>query len=163
MVQSARQRLRMLSSNGTSLSMMTFHLVPCTHCTMASLTFSRVESPPCQIVRLHCMAFLTLKSVSLLKWQPHLNHNTNQNINLKIINRMKKQPKLQNVVDSLKGRFVSLLVKKGEQRRAFSAKINGVTSRHVMFSDMNGGNRRVSRRHILRATCADKTFKRSVC
>jgi hypothetical protein len=37
-----------------------------------------------------------------------------------------------------------------------------VTSRHVMFSDMNGGNRRVSRRHILRATCADKTFKRSV-
>ena len=75
---------------------------------------------------------------------------------------MKKQPKLQNVVDSLKGRFVSLLVKKGEQRKAFSAKINGVTSRHVMFSDMNGGNRRVNRRHVLRATCADKTFKRSV-
>jgi hypothetical protein len=51
---------------------------------------------------------------------------------------MKKQPKLQNVVESLKGRFVSLLVKKGEQRKAFSAKINSVTSRHIMFSDMNG-------------------------
>ena len=75
---------------------------------------------------------------------------------------MKKQPKLQNVVDSLKGRFVSLLVKKGEQRKAFSAKINGVTSRHVMFSDMNGGNRRVNRRHVLRATCANQTFKRSI-
>ena len=75
---------------------------------------------------------------------------------------MQKQPKLQNVVDSLKGRFVSLLVKNGEQRKVFSAKINGVTSRHVMFSDMNGSNRRVARRYILRATCADKTFKRSM-
>ena len=75
---------------------------------------------------------------------------------------MKKQPKLQNVVESLKGRFVSLLVKQGEQRKAFSAKINGVTSRHVMFSDMNGGNRRVNRRHVLRATCSNKTFKRSI-
>ena len=75
---------------------------------------------------------------------------------------MKKPPKLQNVVESLKGRFVSLLVTQGEQRKAFSAKINGVTSRHVMFSDMNGGNRRVNRRHVLRATCANKTFKRSI-
>ena len=75
---------------------------------------------------------------------------------------MKKQPKLQNVVDSLKGRFTSLLVKKGEQRRVYSAKITGVTSRHVMFKDTNGGNRRVNRRHVLRATCADKTFKRSM-
>ena len=153
----------MLSSNGTSLSMMTFLLAPCTPCTTDSLTFSRVESPLCQIVRLLCMAFSTRKSAWPLKRQSHLNHNTNQKHkpqNNIII--MKKQPKLQNVVDSLKGRFVSLLVKKGEQRRAFSAKINGVTSRHVMFSDMNGGNRRVSRRHILRATCADKTFKRSV-
>lgn len=75
---------------------------------------------------------------------------------------MKKQKYLQNVVDSLKGRFVSLLVKKGEQRKVFSAKLNSVTPRHVMFTDTNGGNRRVNRRHVLRATCADKTFKRSV-
>lgn len=75
---------------------------------------------------------------------------------------MKKQPKLQNVVDSLKGRFASLLVKNGEQRKVFSAKVTSVTSRHVMFTDTNGGNRRVVRRHVLRATCADKTFKRSV-
>tara|TARA_B100001094_G_scaffold174264_1_gene168514 strand:- start:94 stop:324 length:231 start_codon:yes stop_codon:yes gene_type:complete len=75
---------------------------------------------------------------------------------------MKKQKYLQNVVDNLKGRFVSLLVKNGEQRKVFSAKVNGVTSRHVMFTDTNGGNRRVNRRHVLRATCADKSFKRSV-
>ena len=75
---------------------------------------------------------------------------------------MKKQKYLQNVVDNLKGRFVSLLVKNGEQRKVFSAKVNSVTPRHVMFTDTNGGNRRVNRRHVLRATCADKTFKRSV-
>jgi len=75
---------------------------------------------------------------------------------------MKKQKYLQNVVDNLKGRFVSLLVKNGEQRKVFSAKVNSVTSRHVMFTDTNGGNRRVNRRHVLRATCADKSFKRSV-
>ena len=75
---------------------------------------------------------------------------------------MKKQKYLQNVVDSLRGRFVSLLVKNGEQRKVFSAKVTSVTPRHVMFTDTNGGNRRVSRRHVLRATCANKTFKRSV-
>jgi hypothetical protein len=75
---------------------------------------------------------------------------------------MKKQKYLQNVVDSLKGRFVSLLVKQGEQRKAFSAKVTSVTPRHVMFSDTNGGNRRVNRRHVLRATCSNKSFKRSV-
>ena len=58
---------------------------------------------------------------------------------------MKNQAKLKNVVDSLKGRFVSLLVKQGEQRKVFSAKVNSVTPRHVMFSDMNGRNRRVNR------------------
>ena len=75
---------------------------------------------------------------------------------------MKNQAKLKNVVDSLKGRFVSLLVKQGEQRKVFSAKVNSVTPRQVMFSDMNGANRRVNRRHVLRATCANKSFKRSV-
>ena len=75
---------------------------------------------------------------------------------------MKKQKYLQNVVDNLKGRFVTLLVKNGEQRKVFSAKVISVTSRHVMFTDTNGGNRRVNRRHVLRATCADKSFKRSV-
>lgn len=75
---------------------------------------------------------------------------------------MSIEPKLQNVVDSLKGRFVSLLVKKGEQRKVYSAKVINVTSRNVMFQDTNGGNRRINRRHVLRATCSNKTFKRSV-
>ena len=75
---------------------------------------------------------------------------------------MKNQAKLKNVVENLRGRFVSLLVKQGDQRKVFSAKVKSVTARHVMFSDMNGANRRVNRRHVLRATCADKSFKRSV-
>jgi len=75
---------------------------------------------------------------------------------------MKRQKYLQSVVDSLKGRFVSLLVKEGEQRKAYSVKVNGSTSKNILFSDTNGGNRRVNRRHVLRATCGSKTFRRSV-
>jgi len=75
---------------------------------------------------------------------------------------MKRQKYLQSVVASLNGRFVSLLVKEGEQRKAYSAKVNSSTSKNILFSDTNGGNRRVNRRHVLRATCGDKTFKRSI-
>ena len=75
---------------------------------------------------------------------------------------MKRQKYLQSVVNNLKGRFVSLLVKQGEQRKVFSAKVTSSTAKNIMFTDTNGGNRRVNRRHVLRATCSDKTFKRSV-
>ena len=75
---------------------------------------------------------------------------------------MKRQKYLQSVVDSLNGRFVSLLVKEGEQRKAYSVKVNSSTPKNILFSDTNGGNRRVNRRHVLRATCGNKTFKRSV-
>ena len=75
---------------------------------------------------------------------------------------MKRQKYLQSVVDSLNGRFVSLLVKEGEQRKAYSVKVNSSTPKNILFSDTNGGNRRVNRRHVLRATCGNKTFKRSI-
>ena len=75
---------------------------------------------------------------------------------------MKRQKYLQSVVDSLKGRFVSLLVKEGEQRKAYSVKVNSSTPKNILFSDTNGGNRRVNRRHVLRATCGNKTFRRSI-
>jgi len=75
---------------------------------------------------------------------------------------MKRQKYLQSVVDSLNGRFVSLLVKEGEQRKAYSVKVNSATPKNILFSDTNGGNRRVNRRHVLRATCGNKTFKRSI-
>jgi hypothetical protein len=75
---------------------------------------------------------------------------------------MKRQKYLQSVVDSLKGRFVSLLLKESEQRKAYSVKVNSATSKNILFTDTNGGNRRVNRRHVLRATCGNKTFKRSI-
>jgi uncharacterized protein Veg len=72
-----------------------------------------------------------------------------------------KHKQLKNVVDNLKGRFVSLLVKNGEQRKVFSAKVSSTTPKNIMFLDTNGGRRRVSRRKVLRATCSADTFKRS--
>ena len=75
---------------------------------------------------------------------------------------MKRQKYLQSVVDSLKGRFVYLLVKEGEQRKAYSVKVNSSTPKNILFSDTNGGNRLVNRRHVLRATCGNKTFRRSI-
>ena len=75
---------------------------------------------------------------------------------------MKRQKYLQSVVDNLKGRFVSLLIKEGEQRKAYSVKVNSSTPKNILFSYTNGGNRRVNRRHVLRATCGNKTFRRSV-
>lgn len=75
---------------------------------------------------------------------------------------MIKQKYLQSVVDNLKGRFVSLLVKEGEERKVYSAKVTSSTSKNILFTDTNGGNRIVSRRHVLRATCSNKKFKRSV-
>jgi hypothetical protein len=73
-----------------------------------------------------------------------------------------KHTQLKSVVDNLKGRFVSLLVKNGEQRKKYSAKITSTTSKNVMFVDLNGGKRRVARNRVLRATCSNDTFKRAV-
>ena len=72
-----------------------------------------------------------------------------------------KHPQLKSVVDNLKGRFVSLLVKNGEQRKSYSAKITNTTSKNVMFLDLNGGKRRVARTKVLRATSSKDTFKRA--
>ena len=47
---------------------------------------------------------------------------------------MKRQKYLQSVVDNLKGRFVSLLIKEGEQRKAYSVKVNSSTPKNILFS-----------------------------
>ena len=72
-----------------------------------------------------------------------------------------KHKQLKSVVDNLKGRFVSLLVKNGEQRKVYSAKVTSATSKNILFKDSNGGNRRVARTMVLRATCARDTFQRA--
>ena len=72
-----------------------------------------------------------------------------------------KHKQLKSVVDNLKGRFVSLLVKNGEQRKVYSAKVTSATSKNILFKDSNGGNRRVARTKVLRATCASDTFQRA--
>ena len=69
---------------------------------------------------------------------------------------------LKQVVDNLKGRFVSLLVQNGEQRKVYSAKISSTTAKNIMFLDTNGSRRKVARRKVLRATCSTHAFKRSV-
>ena len=73
-----------------------------------------------------------------------------------------KKTQLKHIVDNLKGRFVSLLVKNGEQRKSYSAKITSTTAKNIMFLDLNGGKRRVSRTKVLRATCSKDNFKRAV-
>ena len=64
-----------------------------------------------------------------------------------------KQSQLKSVVKNLQGRFVSLLVANGEQRKVYSAKIVSTTPSNVVFLDTNGGLRRVPYGNVLRATC----------
>ncbi|SVE28598.1 uncharacterized protein METZ01_LOCUS481452 [marine metagenome] len=64
-----------------------------------------------------------------------------------------KQNQMQTLVKNLKGRFVSLLVANGEQRKVYSAKIVSTTPSNVVFLDTNGGLRRVPYGNVLRATC----------
>tara|TARA_Y100001937_G_scaffold13959_1_gene18613 strand:- start:163 stop:402 length:240 start_codon:yes stop_codon:yes gene_type:complete len=69
---------------------------------------------------------------------------------------------IDQVVTGAQGRFVSVLVKKGLQRKAHAAKVAKVTSRHVYFTDTNNGasNRRVERERVLRVACGKAVFAR---
>ena len=70
---------------------------------------------------------------------------------------------IDQVVTGAQGRFISVLVTKGLQRKAHSAKVAKVTSRHVYFTDTNNGapNRRVERNRVLRMACGKAVFARS--
>ncbi len=70
---------------------------------------------------------------------------------------------IDQVVTGAQGRFVSVLVKKGLQRKAHSAKVAKVTPSHVYFTDTNNGapNRRVERNRVLRVACGKAVFARS--
>ena len=61
--------------------------------------------------------------------------------------------KIESVVKNLQGKFVSLLISNGEERKVYSAKIVSTTPRNVVFKDTNGGLRRVPYSNVLRATC----------
>jgi hypothetical protein len=68
---------------------------------------------------------------------------------------------LNEVLDSRKGRFVSVLLKNGLKRELYSAKVHDYNSNAVRFRDTNGGERRVDRSMIIRAKVAERYFKRS--
>ena len=70
---------------------------------------------------------------------------------------------IDQVVTGAQGRFVSVLVKRGLQRKAHAAKVAKLTSRHVYFTDTNNGapNRRVERERVLRVACGKAVFARS--
>ena len=70
---------------------------------------------------------------------------------------------IDQVVTGAQGRFISVLVKKGLQRKAHAAKVSKVTSHHVYFTDTNNGapNRRVERERVLRVACGKAVFARS--
>ena len=71
---------------------------------------------------------------------------------------------IDQVVKSSQGRFVSVLVSRGLNRTAYSAKVNSVTSGYVYFTDTNNGkrNRRIVRDRVLRVACGNAVFARSV-
>ena len=70
---------------------------------------------------------------------------------------------LDQVVNGSQGRFVSVLVSRGLNRVAHSAKVSSVTSGYVYFTDTNNGrpNRRVVRERVLRVACGKAVFARS--
>ncbi len=68
---------------------------------------------------------------------------------------------LNEVLDSRKGRFVSVLLKNGLKRELYSAKVHDYNSKVVRFKDTNGGERRVSRSKIVRVKVAERAFKRT--
>jgi len=65
--------------------------------------------------------------------------------------------KLKEVLENHKGRFVSLLIKRGAERKLHSVKVGSI-DKLVCFSDTNAGNRRVKRGKILRAKCGSSVF-----
>jgi hypothetical protein len=68
---------------------------------------------------------------------------------------------LNEVLDSRKGRFVSVLLKNGLKRELYSAKVHDYNSNVIRFKDTNGGERRVNRAKVVRAQVASRFFKRA--
>ena len=69
---------------------------------------------------------------------------------------------LKEVLNNHKGRFVSLLIKRGDERKRHSVKV-GSRNKLVCFTDTNAGNRRVKKGQILKASCGqDKFVSKSV-
>ena len=65
--------------------------------------------------------------------------------------------KLEKVLENHKGRFVSLLVQRGDERKRHSVKV-GASNKLICFRDMNAGNRRVVPGQILKAKCGGAVF-----
>ena len=69
---------------------------------------------------------------------------------------------LEKVLNNHKGRFVSLLIQKGDERKRHSVKV-GSRNKLVCFRDTNAGNRRVCSGQTLKASCGtDKYVSKSV-
>ena len=69
---------------------------------------------------------------------------------------------IEQVANGAQGRFVSLLVGKGFNRIAHSAKIERVTPDYVYFVDINRkkAHRRVSTQYVLRVACGKAIYAR---
>ena len=69
---------------------------------------------------------------------------------------------IDQVVVGSQGRFVSLLVRKGINRQAHSAKIDRVTDSFVYFTDYNSGKtaRKVRTDVVLRVACGKAVYSR---
>ena len=69
---------------------------------------------------------------------------------------------IDQVVVGSQGRFVSLLVRKGINRQAHSAKIDRVTDSFVYFTDYNSGKtaRKVRTDAVLRVACGKAVYSR---
>lgn len=76
-----------------------------------------------------------------------------------------KHHNLSSVLNNLQGRFVSVLVKNGQTRQAYSAKLVGHSPSSVTFVDTNeakGRNyRKVNRKSILALKSGKNTFRRT--
>jgi len=76
-----------------------------------------------------------------------------------------KHHNLSSVLNNLQGRFVSVLVKNGQTRQAYSAKVVGHSPSSVTFVDTNetkGRNyRKINRKSILALKSGKNTFRRT--
>jgi hypothetical protein len=76
-----------------------------------------------------------------------------------------KHHNLSSVLNNLQGRFVSVLVKNGQTRQAYSAKLVGHSSSTVTFVDTNenkGRNyRKVDRKSIIGLKSGSNSFRRT--
>jgi|SaaInlV_125m_DNA_1040241.scaffolds.fasta_scaffold30046_4 hypothetical protein len=76
-----------------------------------------------------------------------------------------KHNNLSSLLNNLQGKFVSVLVKDGQSRKAYSAKIKSHSPSVVTFVDTNEGKERVYRRvkrgSILRLQSGKESFRRT--